>query len=524
MPHEDSKKLFKGAFILTIAAAITKILSAVYRVPFQNIVGDVGFYIYQQIYPIYGVAIALATYGFPVIISKFVAEGEAANINVKQMMQSIFVLLSSLGIILFLFFFAGAPFIADLMGDSKLNPLIRIIAFSFLLVPFISVIRGHFQGKGNMLPTAVSQVLEQFIRVASILILTFFLVRKGYSLYIAGEGALVGSIAGGAVSLLVLVWFLLRFKNKHPLQEGNKQAKLGKAFLMQGLAICISGMMLVLFQFVDSLNIYALLTKSGISAGEAKMLKGIYDRGQPLLQLGTIVATSLSLTLVPVISGAFKSGDLSVLKEKVGIAIKISFIVGIGSTIGLINIIQPTNTMLFKNDHGSLVLAVFSISILFTSIILTITGILQGIGRVYIPALYMIIGVILKLIANQIFVPRLGTLGASIATVLSLGIITCFFMKELSKLKLVRLPFLFYIKVLISSLIMTVVLQIWLTMWDNMLPFNRLSSVFLALSGVIVGGAAYLISIMYFKLFSKEDVSFIPLGDKLFRIFTNKER
>ncbi|KQL51381.1 hypothetical protein AN964_20620 [Heyndrickxia shackletonii] len=525
MPQEDSKKLFKGAFILTIAAAITKILSAVYRVPFQNIVGDVGFYIYQQIYPIYGVAIALATYGFPVIISKFVAEGEASNnISVKQMMRSIFILLSFLGIILFLLFFIGASFFADLMGDPKLSSLIKIIAFSFLLVPFISVIRGFFQGRGNMLPTAVSQVTEQFIRVTSILLLTFFLVRRGYSLYVAGEGALIGSIAGGVVSLLLLVLLLFRYKNKHPLRVGNTQVKLGKTFLLQGLAICISGMLLVLFQLVDSLNIYALLTKSGVSFGDAKTLKGIYDRGQPLLQLGTIVATSLSLTLVPVISGAYKNGDLSILKEKVSIAIKISFIVGIGSTVGLINIIQPTNIMLFKNDYGSLVLAVFSISILFSSIILTVTGILQGIGRVYIPAVYMIIGVILKFFANQMFVPKLGTLGASLATVLSLGIISCLFMKELNKLKLGRLPFLFYIKVLVSALIMTAVLQIWVTCWENYISLSRTSSVFLALSGVIVGGAAYLISITCFKLFTKEDVPFLPFGDKLFRIFTNKER
>ncbi|MDA6131309.1 oligosaccharide flippase family protein, partial [Escherichia coli] len=73
-PVQTSGDLFKGALILTIAALITKILSAVYRAPFQNIVGDVGFYIYQQVYPFYGIIIVLSTYGFPVIISKLYAE------------------------------------------------------------------------------------------------------------------------------------------------------------------------------------------------------------------------------------------------------------------------------------------------------------------------------------------------------------------------------------------------------------------------------------------------------------------
>ena len=103
MPYENtSKKLLKGTFILTAAALITKILSAVYRVPFQNIVGDIGFYIYQQVYPFYGIALALSTYGFPVIISKMIAEREEGK-NEKEVLhvlQSSFVFLSLTGVTL----------------------------------------------------------------------------------------------------------------------------------------------------------------------------------------------------------------------------------------------------------------------------------------------------------------------------------------------------------------------------------------------------------------------------------------
>jgi PST family polysaccharide transporter len=145
------------------------------------------------------------------------------------------------------------------MGDKKLNPLIKTISFSFLIIPFISLIRGFFQGKGNMFPTAVSQVMEQFIRVGSILCLTFILIKKDYSLYAAGEGALIGSIAGGVVSLFVLLCFFFKHKNKISDSFANRTYSykyIGKTFLIQGLAICISGMLLVLFQLVDSLNIY----------------------------------------------------------------------------------------------------------------------------------------------------------------------------------------------------------------------------------------------------------------------------
>ena len=78
-PVADSKELMKGAMILTLAALVTKILSAVYRVPFQNIVGDIGFYIYQQVYPFFGIVMVLSTYGFPVVISKLYTEQQAAG-------------------------------------------------------------------------------------------------------------------------------------------------------------------------------------------------------------------------------------------------------------------------------------------------------------------------------------------------------------------------------------------------------------------------------------------------------------
>ena len=80
----QSKALFRGAFILMLAALITKILSAFYRIPFQNIVGDIGFYIYQQVYPFYGMAIVLSTTGFPVVISKLYAEQKLKGDDIKS--------------------------------------------------------------------------------------------------------------------------------------------------------------------------------------------------------------------------------------------------------------------------------------------------------------------------------------------------------------------------------------------------------------------------------------------------------
>ncbi|HZG71299.1 MAG TPA: oligosaccharide flippase family protein, partial [Chondromyces sp.] len=97
MPQYQPKSFMQGALILTAAAIFIKILSAFYRVPFQNIVGDTGFYIYQQIYPLYGIALALSTYGFPVVISKLVAEAQGNENDLQRVAGTSFYVLSAVG-------------------------------------------------------------------------------------------------------------------------------------------------------------------------------------------------------------------------------------------------------------------------------------------------------------------------------------------------------------------------------------------------------------------------------------------
>src|SRR3954464_14534758 len=110
----QSKAVFKGAFILTIAAIITKILSAFYRIPYQNIVGDVGFYIYQQVYPFYGLAVVLSTTGFPVVISKLFAEQREKGNEEKNrfLLFTSYIYLQLFGVVCFLILYFGAGQIA----------------------------------------------------------------------------------------------------------------------------------------------------------------------------------------------------------------------------------------------------------------------------------------------------------------------------------------------------------------------------------------------------------------------------
>lgn len=105
-------------------------------------------------------------------------------------------------------FFSAQPF-ADWMGDGKLAPLIRVVSFTFVIMPFLSITRGEFQGKLLMVPTAVSQVVEQFIRVAVIVIAAWSFKQFGWTVYRTGTVAMSGALVGGIVAVLVL-WYYRR--------------------------------------------------------------------------------------------------------------------------------------------------------------------------------------------------------------------------------------------------------------------------------------------------------------------------
>ncbi|MED3624593.1 putative polysaccharide biosynthesis protein [Neobacillus thermocopriae] len=537
--QNPSKALFKGAFILTIAAIIVKILSALYRIPFQNIVGDIGFYIYQQIYPFYGIAVVLATTGFPVVISKLYAEQkEEGNHEKSRLLLLIsFCYLQVFGLICFLLLYFGANQIAYWMDDPHLYILIRVVSIVFLIFPIVSVLRGYFQGMGDMVPTALSQVGEQSTRVVTILFLSFLFMLKGESLYFVGGGAMVGSVTGSVISVILLFMFLwirkewkLVAPRKGMLQNNSQYVKqLIIALTYQGLTICLSGMLLIFIQLADALNLHSLLIASGIKSEMAKGLKGVFDRGQPFIQLGTVAATSMSLTLVPLITRERLGTKPEFLYHKIQLAIKVSIVIGVGASTGLWAIIRPANRMLFENELGSPVLGVLSFAILFTSVIITIISIMQGIGRLIFPAIIITSLLPIKYGLNLFFVPDYGIMGAAVSTVITLGIITFllfFYLKKLVPIPVVSVRF--FGVVFTAAIVMVFVLKGYLFISEFIIAtlgsISRLTVAFQSLSAVCLGAMIFTFIIIRKRVFLEEELALFPLGSKLIYFLARKDR
>jgi PST family polysaccharide transporter len=529
METKKYQSFWQGAIILTLASLIMKVLSAFYRIPYQNIAGDVGFYIYQQVYPVYGICLVLATYGFPVVISKLVAsrlekgnEQEANGIILVS-----FWFLMSIGVIMFLFIFFGAHTLAAFMGDKNLDKLLRVVAFSFLLMPFLSIARGYFQGVGNMTPTAVSQVMEQTIRVAVIVLLSLCLVAAGFNSYIVGAGAMSGSVAGGVISTVILLYFLrnrIRDIFSQPWSSIPDKGIIIKLIFWQGIMICISNLVLILIQFVDSMSLYSLLVKTGETEIKAKIIKGVYDRGIPLTQLGTVAATSFSLPLVPLISGARVRGDYEFIQQKIQLAMKLTLVIGIAATAGLVCIIRPVNIMLFQNSDGSDFLAVLAISIVFSAFSITTATILQGLGSTVLPAFFVLVGAAVKYFGNVLLIPEMRAAGASVATVLALFTIASLNIMALRK-KL-HGPLLNWGNIgniLFACIGMILCVTVYIYMFEGLFTGghteHRAIASLEALTTVAFGGLVYMLLLFKLHVFTEEEIGAVWKGEKIPLIF-----
>lgn len=534
----QSEALFRGAFVLAIAALITKVLSAVYRIPFQNIVGDVGFYIYQQVYPFYGLAVVLATTGFPVVISKLYAEQreKGNHEKIRRLLFVSFIILQLFGLLCFLILYFGADYIALWMNDEKLAILLRVISFVFLLFPIASILRGYYQGKGDMVPTALSQVGEQLIRAFTILFLAYALTKMGYSLYLIGGGAMFGSITGSMVSAIILFTFLW-IRKEWRIIAPRKGMLFGyyqevgiilKTLTFQGLTICISGMLMILIQMADALNLYSLLTENGYGDENAKSIKGIFDRGQPLIQLGTIVAASMSLSLVPLITSARIKKDTSFLQNKIQLSMRISIVIGVGASVGLWAIIKPANIMLFENNSGSTVLGILSFVILLSSIITTIIAIMQGLGSLLFPAIIVLITFPIKYGLNALLVPTFGTTGAAYATLITLVFVCLLLYSKFIKMHSISVLSFHFIRTLLTAALMMVIFLKGLLALTNMITIpvgtERIMAAIEALGGAFTGGFLFLFIIVRGGVFLEKELSLFPFGSKLSLLLPKKNR
>ncbi|GAA0504107.1 polysaccharide biosynthesis protein [Salinibacillus aidingensis] len=515
------RQVFKGALLLTAAGILGKLLSAGYRVPLQNLTGDTGFYIYQQVYPFITIAWMMSVYGYPAAISTF-------NLETRQEKHSgshitlyipIFIFLFFLNGIVFLFLYFGAHRMAGWMGDPHLEVPIQFASLLFLLIPFTSFLRGSFQSAEDMRPSAVSQTGEQLVRIGLILWFTYTFLQQGKSLYDIGSRAALSSSIAACAAVLILVLSLLFFYRRHQIHFSMKMISIRRMIKVLFETSMIAGlnyMLLILLQLVDVFTIIPGLQEYGLTLNEAKAEKGIYDRGQPLVQLGVVFGSSLSLALIPAISKMKARGAVKLEEQSVKRAIKFTLLFATAATIGIILIFPSTNILLFKTNVGTEALRIFMVMILLVSITLTLSTFLQGLGFVKRQALLFGLAVVMKGILNVLLIPAFGIQGAATASVVSVLILAAAFallFKRYTSLSYRRiLPWKSFV---FSLSIMVIIVLMMKLLFLNGEVNHRMDVLGYIMASSSLGALSYFGALIWSGGFTLRELRLFPYGKQL---------
>lgn len=419
----------KGAIILTICGFIGKFIGALYRVPLTNIIGSEGLGMYQMVFPLYSLLLTISSSAFPNAISKLLSEADAKGDYVKSKLifKTSIKILTLASLVCFIVTIIFAEYIAKLQGNLQLKMCYWAIAPAIMFVAFIACTRGYFQSKQNMIPSAVSGLIEQVIKLVFGLVFARLFIVRGV-LY----GA-IGALLGVSISEFVaMIYLLIRYRIEPKKQITCQQKPLYKEVLKITIPITIGGVVLPLSQFIDSALVVNILLSIGYSISSATKMFGLQTGVVgSIINMPVVFSLAIASSVLPLISKQNVNSQIKI-KDTITKSILITIVLGVICNILILLLAKPIIFVLYKRSlgPGDLVLAVellkvASFSVGYLSLVQTTTGILQGMGKVGVPVYSLTIGVIFKLILNIILIsnPAINIFGAEISTVLCYGLV-----------------------------------------------------------------------------------------------------
>lgn len=514
----------QGAAILGIAGLIVKVIGAAFRIPLANTIGLIGTSYYDTAYPYYSWLLVISSSGLPTAISKMVSERVTLGDyrGAHRVFTTAMQILCCIGLLTSILMFFGSDYIARLHMLPEAAYCFKALAPALFFVALMCAYRGYMQGMQQMVPTAISQVVEQVGKLAVGLTLAFMLLDAG------PEYAAMGALIGVTVSeLLALIYVMLSYRRRWPKirarleRSVRREAEPVAARLIAiALPITIGASISPLSSVVDSALIIRILLKLGYAKETAQTAFSLMRTNvATLTNMPGVLTMALAMSLVPAISAFSAKRDHAGVQDTARLGLKLALIIGLPCAVGLFVLASPILSMLYPNlTEGELTLAVdlmhtSSIGVIFLSLVQSMTGVIQGMGKPNVPVFNLFIGFVLKVasLLALMNIPQVNIQGAAVSTVVCYafaGIADTIYVIRRAKLRLGLVDVL--LKPVLSSGVMGfVVFMIYSFMQEmehQVLP---------TLAAVAVGVFAYGVMAIYFRFFSREELAYIPGGQRI---------
>ncbi len=502
----------RGALVLSVAGAVSKILGAVYRIPLARLIGGEGMGLYQMAYPIYTTILALATAGVPVAISVMVSRKETQGYtgDSKKIFRLSIIILLIFGLLLTLLVMKSARFLANsVLHEPRAYYPILAVAPAIFFSGLMSVFRGFFQGHQWMIPTAVSQVFEQLFRVTAVIILAFMLFPKG--LEFAAAGATFGAVVGGIVSLIVLTIFYLRFSKREALgpdqllYSGEGSTQIAKELIRLAIPVSFGAVVLPLVQVLDAIIVPGRLMAIQYSTSQATALYGqLSGMAAILISLPTIFTISIATSLVPAVSEAKAQHNDELLNSRINYGLRAGMIISFPCAAGLYVLAWQICDLLYATPEAGIPLEVLAFSTIALAAFQLSSAGLQGIGLPEIAMRHLVLTGALKTVFNYTLtaVPMLNIKGAAIGTLAAFTIGSLLNIYSLRKKTGIH----YELGRVVKLVLITTLMGISVKIAYGFLVAGGLSSNWSTLLGISIGVAVYGVLLLISKEFDMDMV------------------
>lgn len=522
----------QGVLVLMLSQVIVKVMGIIYKLYITNKegFGDKGNAIYAAGFQIYALLLTLSSIGVPNAISKLVSEKLAIGDNrgAYRIFKIAIAIFSLLGFFGSSVLFWGAETIAThylQIPEAKMTLL--LLSPSIFLVSIASVLKGYFNGRENISVTANSQSIEQLVKT----ILTIGIVEilagltSNSTMLMAAGATMATTLATMFSSFYLYIYYIKRMKvvwrevksSKIHANEGIK--KIIKNILVVSVPITLSGLLAVFTKSIDTFTVVRIL-KNFIGEHEATLQYGILSgKIDTLMSLPYSLNAAFATALVPAVSSCIAGKKIKLAKKRIEFSVMTTVLIGLPFTMIMFLFAKPLLESLFPNAAGGAeMLSLSAIGIIFVVLTQTITGSLQGFGKVTVPVFALGAGFVSKLILNLVLIPieEIGINGAIISSIIChiVSFIICFM--SLRNTIGIRFEFLkFVVKPVIAVINMAIcsyyIYNIFIT---NLLAGEIISF----LVSMILGGIIYFLSIILLKILDTEEIFMIPYGQKLYKI------
>lgn len=387
----------EGTFIATFAIIIVKVLGALYVIPFYRIIGESGGALYSYAYNVYNLFLNISTAGIPIAISKLISEYNTlemyeAKERAYKLGRNIILIISVIAF--FMLFVFSKEFASLILGEIKggntledVSFVIKCVSFCLLIIPFLSVSKGYLQGHKYITPSSISQVIEQVVRIAVLLMGSYIVINVLNKSVTLGVGVSVfAAFVGGCSAYLYIKIKMIKNKSAFPTKDtkdnvSNKE--IFKKILKYSIPLIIVSVATDIYSLTDMTLVVRTSYKLGYTAKEAELIASIISTWAPkICMIINAVAIGMGASLIPHMVSSYTKKDYTSSNKRFNEALRIIIVSTLPLAVGLAFLSGPVYTLFYGNNtYGTLILRYTSISSFFASIYIVISLSLQSLNK-----------------------------------------------------------------------------------------------------------------------------------------------